>query len=95
MLKPLLRTIPTLSGNIKIACELTDFQKIDEQTSQAYVRHAKMLPISSNVSQKKLDISLLNSSYEFDIKRFFEHYNDIFFDDCFDFNKEDYKQTSK
>ena len=95
MLKPLLRTIPTLSGNIKIACELTDFQKIDEQTSQAYVRHAKMLPISSNVSQKKLDISLLNSSYEFDIKRFFEYYNDIFFDDCFDFNKEDYTRINK
>ena len=95
MLKPLLRTLPTLSGNIKIACELTDFEKIDEQNSQAYVRYAKLLPLSSGLAQRNCEVSLLQSSYEFDIKNFYKYYNDIFFDDCFDVNKTDYEKINK
>lgn len=95
MLKPLLRTLPTLSGNIKIACELTDIEKIDEQNSQAYVRYAQLLPISSKLAQHKCEVSLLKSSYEFDIKEYYKHYSDIFFDDCFDINKTDYEKINK
>ena len=87
MLKPLLRTLPTLSGNIKIACELTNIEKIDEQNSQAYVRYAQLLPISSGLAQHRCEVSLLKSSYEFDIKKFYKYYSDIFFDDCFELNK--------
>jgi hypothetical protein len=95
MLKPLLRTLPTLSGNIKIACELTDIEKIDEQNSQAYVRYAKLLPISSGLAQHRCEVSLLKSSYEFDIKDFYNYYSDIFFDDCFEVNKTDYEKINK
>ena len=30
MIKPLLRTIPTMSGNVKLACTLLDYNKIKE-----------------------------------------------------------------
>lgn len=95
MIKPLLRTLPIMSGNVKIACLLTDFNKIDTFTFESNVRNARLLPLSSNVNQKMINISLLESSYEFDIKKFYSYYSDIFYDSKFTFNKNDYAKYDK
>ena len=34
MIKPLLRTIPTMSGNVKLACTLLDYNKIKEDVEE-------------------------------------------------------------
>ena len=48
MIKPLIRTIPNLSGNVKLACTLSDFKKTSTELYECYVRYARLLPISSN-----------------------------------------------
>lgn len=89
MLKPLLRTIPTLSGNVKIACSLSDYNSIDAHTFETNVRYARLLPLSHKLYQKHILANLLGSSYEFDLKKFYDAYNDSFYNNCFDYNKED------
>ena len=63
MFKPLIRTIPSLSGNIKVSCFLDNLEKIDHNNFECFVRSAKLAPLSSSLFSKFLPISLLNSSY--------------------------------
>lgn len=95
MLKPLLRTLPALSGNIKIACTLSDYDKVGPNDWTAFVRTAKMLPISSNLSQRNIDINLLYSSYDYDAPRFFKYYSAVFYDDVFEYDKSNYIQLDR
>lgn len=90
MIKPLLRTIPSLSGNVKLACSLTDIQKTEEKNvSDANIRGAQILPATGYLWQKQISTNLINSSWEVDLPRFYSAYSDIFYKTCFDFNKED------
>ena len=86
MIKPLLRTIPTLSGNVKLACTLLDYNKLNANTFETNIRGAHIYPISSQLFQKSVEANLLSSSWEFDLKRFYEAYSDIFHNHCFVFN---------
>lgn len=100
MIKPLLRVIPNLSGNVKLACNLFDFNKVklgENIVYEANVRYAKLLPLSSNIFQKKIDAGLLGSCWNFDLKKFYDTYSDIFYNNCFDFSKDSLLQldTSK
>lgn len=87
MIKPLLRSIPTLSGNVKIECTLLDYDKISNDIYEANIRGAVLNPLSSNLYQKNIFVSLLNSSYEYDIKKYYSYYSDIFFNTEFPVNK--------
>ena len=100
MIKPLLRVIPKLSGNVKLACNLFDFNKVklgENVVYEANVRYAKLLPLSSQLFQKKIDAGLLGSCWNFDLKKFYDTYSDIFYNNCFNFNKDSLLQldTSK
>lgn len=91
MIKPLLRVIPKLSGNVKLACNLFDFNKVklgENIVYEANVRYAKLLPLSSQIFQKKIDAGLLGSCWNFDLKKFYDTYSDIFYNNCFDFSKD-------
>ena len=90
MLKPLLRTIPTLSGNVKIACSLSDYDKEGLTDYSCYVRYARLLPLSSQMSQRNIETNLLYSTYDFDLQRYFKHYSNYFYDDLFDYDKKNY-----
>ena len=90
MLKPLLRTLPTLSGNVKIGCTLSDYNKITNTEYTAYVRIAKLLPLTSSLSQRNCDVNLLYSTYDYDLQRFYKYYSSYFYDDVFEYNKSDY-----
>lgn len=83
MIKPLLRTIPTMSGNVKLACTLLDYNKIKEDTFETNIRGAHLLPLSSSLFQKSVTANLLNSSWEYDLKKFYAAYSDTFFDTVF------------
>lgn len=89
MIKPLLRTIPTLSGNVKLACTLLDYNKIGVDTYEANIRGAKIYPLSSQLYQKNINANLLNSTWDFDLKKFFIAYSDTFFESCFNINKKE------
>ena len=93
MIKPLIRTIPNLSGNVKLACTLSDFKKTSNEQYECYVRYARLLPISSNLAQRQYEVNLLNSAYEFDLKRFFDGYSNVFYSSAFKYDKERYNDA--
>ena len=39
--------------------------------------------------QKNINVSLLNSSYEYDLQKFYTSYSDNFFNSCFEYDNED------
>lgn len=83
MIKPLLRTIPTMAGNVKLVCNLVDYNRIDNDTIEANIRKANLIPLSSSLFQSMQSVNLLSSSYEYDLKKFYNTYSDIFFSDVF------------
>ncbi len=90
MLKPLIRTIPNLSGNVKIACYLSNFNKIDADSFESIVRYAKLLPISNVLAQKQCEVNLMNSAYEFDLKMFYKMYSNTFYNTQFTYSHKIY-----
>ena len=97
MIKPLLRTIPTLSGNVKLACTLLDYTPINEDNTlwEANIRGARILPISSQLYQKEIKANLLTSTWEYDLQNFYRAYSDTFFKSCFTHDKEDMLMIDK
>ena len=93
MIKPIVRVIPNLSGNVKLACNLSDFKKTSNEQYECYVRYARLLPISSNLAQRQYEVNLLNSAYEFDLKRFFNGYSNVFYSTAFSYDKERYNDA--
>lgn len=89
MIKPLLRIIPQLSGNVKISSKLTDIREIDKNIFESEIRYANLQPLSSALYQKNINADLLNSTYAFDLKKYYTYYNDIFFESMFNINKKD------
>jgi hypothetical protein len=92
MLKPLLKVLPTLSGNVKLVCEITKYEQIDNETFNAYVRSARLLPLSNNLIHKNCYVNLATSMFEQDMKRFYDLYNQYFYKHCFEYSKNDYAQ---
>ena len=72
-----------MSGNVKLACTLLDYNKIKEDTFETNIRGAHLLPLSSSLFQKSVTANLLNSSWEYDLKKFYTAYSDIFYDTVF------------
>lgn len=95
MLKPLLRTLAALSGNVKLACTLTEYKKTATDEYECLVRYARLLPISSHLHQNKIEANLLYSTYDYDVQRFYKHYSSYFFDDCFEYDKGNYIEVDK
>lgn len=89
MLKPLLRTIPNLSGNVKLCCSLIDFNKLSKDSYESNIRGAVLNPLSHTLYQKNINVSLLNSSYEYDLQKFYVAYSDNFFNSCFEYDNKD------
>ena len=87
MIKPLLKVIPALSGNLKLACTLNDYQQIDDNTFKATCKSARIYPLSSNSFQNLIDINLYTSSWEYDVCKYYKVYSDIFYKDTFTFDK--------
>lgn len=92
MFKPLLRIMPSLSGNVKLAGYVNDIKEIEEDVYESYVRVAQLMPLTSSLFTKWMPISLLTSSYEWDIMVFYRMYPQYFYNKMFDYNKYDIKK---
>lgn len=91
MFKSLLRTIPTLSGNVTLNCYVNDYIKTNRDEFIGYVKHGELIPLQNELLNKKINISLLYGSYEFDIATYYKYYNSKFYQENFVFNKFDYQ----
>lgn len=91
MFKPLLRTLPSLSGNFTLACKLNELKKESNNKYYTYVRVADLMPLQNNMFRKNIELNLLNGKYEHDVKKYYSVYSNVFYKDNFNFNKMNYK----
>ena len=89
--KPLLRVLPSLTGNIRIGCKIDDIYRKSKDTLYTYVRNVSLMPSVNTNVLKKINVNLLNSTYEYDIRRFYQSYKGSFYDSSFNFDKQDYQ----
>lgn len=98
MIKPLLRIIPTYSGNVKLSCRISEYINKGTKVSSgnlktdiydAIVRGAVLDSASESLSKKKIQCNLLGSTYDYDLKNFYTYYKDTFWSSGYDYNTED------
>ena len=94
MFKPLLRTLPSLSGNFTIACKLKEFDKESNNEYSTYVRLANIIPLQNFLANKNIELNLLNGKYEYDIIKYFYHYSNYFYKENFQYDKNNYKMIN-
>ena len=92
MFKPLLRTLPSLSGNFTIGCKVNEIEKDSSNNYHTYIRLANIMPLQNNIYDKNIELNLLNGKYEFDVKKFHYSYSNIFYSENFSYNKKNYKE---
>ena len=94
MFRPLLRVLPSLSGNVKLVCDVEVQKSHDDNKSlvtanrfDATVTSASLLPISDNIYKRDIKINLLKSTYDYDLAQFYNNYADVFYKSQFRFQK--------
>lgn len=86
MFKALLKTLPSLSGNMKLGCFIDDYTK-HNKIYTCKVKTAKLLPIAHTLFDKNIYVNLKNNAYEYDVKNFYKYYFDVFYKSRFSFSK--------
>ena len=87
MFKPLLRTIPCLSGNFTLACKLDKYEKISPINFECGINNAVLMPLQNNLANKHINVSLLYDAYEYDIKEYFKSFSSIFYNENYEYDK--------
>ena len=100
MFKSLLRTLPSLSGNVKLDCHIEPDQNISNSFNRndepvCHVTGASMYPISQRVNQYGVKVNLLSSRYDYDLKNFYGIYSDTFYSSQYKYNKRDIEKIDK
>lgn len=88
MFKPLLRTLPAMSGNITLACRLDDISGIGKKNMLCVVRHAVLAPLNNSLYNNIYNVSLLTGKWEFDVSKYFYWYKDSFYNTNFEFDRD-------
>ena len=91
MFKPLLRTLPSLSGNFTIGCKLNEIQRINSNEYYTYIRTADLMPLQNSLYSKGITINLLNGKYEYDIQKYFYIYSNYFYRENYQYDQNNYK----
>lgn len=89
MFKPLLKVIPSLSGNMKITCFCEGYSQ-NENNSNEYdciIQKARLNGITNILYDNNLDLNLKNNSFEYDVTKFYNYYSDVFYSTCFNYSK--------
>ena len=98
MIKPLIRVIPTYSGNVKIVCTTSDYIKSTDKEYDVYdcfVRGAVLSPLSHTIYDKKIEANLLSSNYSYDLKEYYKYYNNVFFSNGMSFDETNVQNFDK
>jgi len=86
MFKALLKTLPSLSGNMKLSCFVDDYKR-HNKTYTCNVKVAKLLPIAHTLFDKNIYVNLKNNSFEYDVKKFYSNYFDTFYKTNYNYSK--------
>ena len=79
MFYPLLRTLPSLTGNFSLACSLNEWRHYSSNIHIAQTKEASLIPLQNSVYNRLINVNLLNDSYEYDVNRFYKFYSNIFY----------------
>ena len=90
MFKPLLRTLPSTTGNISLNCEVNNFNSTESNVLETNIQCASLIPLQNNFCDNIHNVSLLNDKWEQLVKTFYGNYRDTFYEDNFNYNKKDY-----
>ena len=90
MFKSLLRTLPTLSGNFTLSCDIDNIYKDSSSEYHTYIKTADILPLQNNMFRKHFNINLLNGRYEYDVSKFYYIYKNVFYKENYSYLKDDY-----
>jgi len=95
MFRSLLRTLPSLSGNFKLACKIDHIDKTYKLNNidvyEVSIKKCSLQPLQNKMYNRDININLTNNSYEYDICKFYNKYRDKFYDVNYIFNETDYK----
>ena len=86
MFKALLKTLPSLSGNMKLGCFVDDYKRHNKQYS-CNVKVAKLLPIAHTLYDKNIYVNLKNNAFEYDVKQFYKNYYDVFYKSTYNYSQ--------
>ena len=86
MFKALLKTLPSLSGNMKLGCFVDDYKRHNRQYS-CNVKVAKLLPIAHTLYDKNIYVNLKNGAFEYDVKHFYRNYFDVFYKSYYNYSQ--------
>lgn len=94
MFKSLLQTIPTLSGNISLCCELDNYNyNKNNDEYDIYVKYANMMPLQNEIIKEPIIVNLLEGSWEYDVAKFYTIYESSFFEPNYNITKDDYEKV--
>lgn len=81
MFKPLVRSLPSLSGNISLSCiiEKTFIDKINNNEYIASIKNAELIPLQNSLYNKRIPVSLLTDRWEYNVSTFYNTYQSIFY----------------
>ena len=87
MFKALLKTLPSLSGNMKLSCFVDDYKRHNNKTYTCNIKVAKLLPIAHTLFDKNIYVNLKNNSFEYDVKTFYKSYFDNFYKSNYNYSQ--------
>ena len=90
MFKPLLRTLPSLTGNIKLACEINDYVDEGNNVYSTYIRSASLQPLQNNLYNRCINVNLVDGMWEYDVAKFYKYYSNYFYKQNFSFLYDDF-----
>lgn len=95
MFRTLLRTLPSLSGNVKLNVNLERTNNINNKKIITKVNKAFLTTASQDVTSFVYNINLLNSRWDYDLRDFYSFYSDQFYKSSFSFIKSDINLIDK
>ena len=95
MFRTLLRTLPSLSGNVKLNVNLERDYNINNKDIITKVNKAFLTTAGQDKNSFVYNVNLLNSRWDYDLRGFYSFYSDKFYKSSFSFVKTDINTIDK
>jgi hypothetical protein len=95
MFRTLLRTLPSISGNVKLNCNLDLDYTYNNKVIYAKVEKAFLAVADHDKNSYVYNVNLLNSRWDYDVSKFYSFYSNIFFSSQFAFDKNDCQKLNR
>lgn len=93
MFKSLLRTLPLMSGNVTLVCEVNTLHSESDSVWSAYIRSASMQPVQNSLFDKRINVNLVDGSWAYDVCKYYKQHADTFYNTNYNFIQDDYQKA--